>query len=261
MACFDLDLNDLHSVNKFADDFLANKCGQSPLHVLICNAGIMHVRYNEPIYSKQGYEQHFAVNHLAHYLLIKRLTPLLNRAHDETKVPARIINVASDAYTFVKAVPQDWSESLVNQDLTARFKKGSFEYYGFSKLCNVWCAAEINREQKALPERKIIAFSLHPGLVSTNLARDMGAVATVMLFLLRAYKTINPHATWGAITPREGAKTTMHCVNVKLAQVDDVEYYSQTVPGAKALRLKRTARDENASKKLVELSEALLNRL
>ena len=82
--------------------------------------------YKEPIYSKQGYEQHFAVNHLAHYLLIKNLTPLLINAFEETKVPSRIINVASDAYTFVKAIPTEWSESLVNQDLTSRFKKGLF---------------------------------------------------------------------------------------------------------------------------------------
>lgn len=53
-----LDLSDLASVKKAADDYLA---AGWPLHILILNAGVY--QSPEPI-TKQGYESSFGVNHL-----------------------------------------------------------------------------------------------------------------------------------------------------------------------------------------------------
>nr|CAD1830688.1 unnamed protein product [Ananas comosus var. bracteatus] len=82
----ELDLLSLDSVAKFADAWNARL---APLHVLINNAGIFAI--GEPQrFSKDGYEEHLQVNHLAPALLSMLLLPSLLRGS-----PSRIINVNS----------------------------------------------------------------------------------------------------------------------------------------------------------------------
>ncbi|KAG8635762.1 dehydrogenase/reductase SDR family member FEY isoform X2 [Manihot esculenta] len=82
----ELDLLSLESVAKFAEAWNARS---GPLHVLINNAGIFSI--GEPQkFSKDGYEEHMQVNHLAPALLSILLLPSLIRGS-----PSRIINVNS----------------------------------------------------------------------------------------------------------------------------------------------------------------------
>jgi NAD(P)-dependent dehydrogenase (short-subunit alcohol dehydrogenase family) len=92
----ELDLLSLDSVVKFADAWNAR---MAPLHVLINNAGIFSI--GEPQrFSKDGYEEHMQVNHLAPALLAVLLLPSLLRGS-----PSRIVNVNSVMHTvgFVDA--------------------------------------------------------------------------------------------------------------------------------------------------------------
>ncbi|XP_022639762.1 retinol dehydrogenase 12 isoform X2 [Vigna radiata var. radiata] len=81
-----VDLLSLDSVVRFAEAWNARS---APLHVLINNAGIFSI--GEPQkFSKDGYEQHLQVNHLAPALLSILLLPSLIRGS-----PSRIVNVNS----------------------------------------------------------------------------------------------------------------------------------------------------------------------
>jgi NAD(P)-dependent dehydrogenase (short-subunit alcohol dehydrogenase family) len=86
IAC---DLDSLSSVSEAAKNFLEKSGNQ--LDVLICNAGVMAV---PPGVSKDGYEIQFAVNHLAHALLMKICLSALQKAADE-KGDARIVSLTS----------------------------------------------------------------------------------------------------------------------------------------------------------------------
>ena len=54
-----MELGDLTSVSQFAQQFRALKL---PLHLLICNAGVMALRERRP--TVQGFEQQVGTNHI-----------------------------------------------------------------------------------------------------------------------------------------------------------------------------------------------------
>ncbi|KUF86934.1 pectate lyase G [Phytophthora nicotianae] len=82
-----LDVSDLESVNKFADEF---KARHNRLDLLINNAGVMAVPYAKTV---DGYERQFATNHLGHFALTAQLFPLLKQS-----TPSRVVNVSSLAH-------------------------------------------------------------------------------------------------------------------------------------------------------------------
>lgn len=58
-------------------------------------AGIMFVPYEE---TEDGFESHFAVNYLGHFLLSHLVLPAMKRASAITDTNPRIINVSSCAH-------------------------------------------------------------------------------------------------------------------------------------------------------------------
>ncbi|MFD1450062.1 hypothetical protein [Oceanobacillus sojae] len=57
----EMDLSSLKSVRDFANS-LSNL---PPLYAVVCNAGVQFVDHTH--YSKEGFEETFAVNHLSHF--------------------------------------------------------------------------------------------------------------------------------------------------------------------------------------------------
>jgi NAD(P)-dependent dehydrogenase (short-subunit alcohol dehydrogenase family) len=82
-----MDLSSFSSVKSAITKFAHNR-----LDILICNAGIMDV---PPALSKDGFEMHFATNHLGHALLIRELLPTLLRTADEPGSDVRLVIVSS----------------------------------------------------------------------------------------------------------------------------------------------------------------------
>lgn len=166
-----LDLADLASVNRFADAVRA----LGPIDAFIGNAGI---QLNAPKRSEQGYELTFATNHLAHYLLVRRLIDLIaahgrivltsSGTHDpahETGIPA-----PHHADAMRLAFPDTDPQRDGNAGIAGR------RAYSTSKLCNVMTIRELAARTTDRPDLTILAFD--PGFVpGTGLARSYGAVA------------------------------------------------------------------------------------
>ena len=116
----------------------------------------------------QGNELQTGTNHLGHFLLTKLLRPRL-----EASAPARIVNVSSSLHSRGKG--ERLLETLEGDPGYTRRKYVPFDSYGDSKLANVLFTKQL---AKVLPA-SVEAFSLHPGVIATNLTRSMGLVGSV----------------------------------------------------------------------------------
>ncbi|KAJ3693920.1 hypothetical protein LUZ60_009400 [Juncus effusus] len=152
----ELDLLSLESVVRFAEAFNAR---QAPLHALVNNAGIFSIGEPQRI-SKDGYEEHMQVNHLAPALLSMLLMPSLLRGS-----PSRIINVNSVMH-FVGFVDTE------DMNLTSgKTKYSSYLGYSNSKLAQVKFSSMLFK--KIPPEAGISVVCVSPGIVNTNVVRDL----------------------------------------------------------------------------------------
>ncbi|KAK9204889.1 hypothetical protein WN943_015154 [Citrus x changshan-huyou] len=151
IEAMELDLLSLDSVVRFAEAWNARL---GPLHVLINNAGIFSI--GEPQkFSKDGYEEHMQVNHLAPALLSILLFPSLIRGS-----PSRIINVNSVMHYVGFVDTEDMNV------VSGRRKYTSLMGYSGSKLAQIKFSSIL---QKRLPaESGINVVCVSPGIVSTN---------------------------------------------------------------------------------------------
>ena len=146
-----LELTDLASVREYALAFLDRS--DLALEALVCNAGIMAAPLER---TTQGHELHFGINHLGHFLLADALTPALR----ETK--GRVVSVSS-----LLSMIGDFALDLDDLDWNRR-EYDPWYAYGASKAQNVLFADEFARREG---KNGIVANSLHPGIVTTNLVR------------------------------------------------------------------------------------------
>ena len=147
------DFSSLAEVKRFSEEILANH-GQ--LHVLINNAAIGGgpKGSQERELSKDGYELRFAVNYLSHFLLTKKLLPLL-----KASAPARIVNIAS-----IGQSPFNFSDVQMEKNFD------SYEAYARSKLAQISFGFELAEQ---LEGGGITVNSLHPAtLMNTNMVAD-----------------------------------------------------------------------------------------
>lgn len=149
-----LDLADLASVRKFADEFKA-KYGR--LDLLVNNAGVMVPPYSK---TKDGFELQFGTNHLGHFTLTSRLFEML-----EKTVGSRVVNVSSIAHH---------RGNLDFDDLNWESRSyAPWSAYGDSKIANLYFTRELARRSSANgSDVKITAA--HPGWTATDLQRHSG---------------------------------------------------------------------------------------
>jgi retinol dehydrogenase-12 len=185
-----LDLGDLASVRKAADEFL--RLGE-PLHVLINNAGVGGARGR----TADGFEIHFGINHLGHFALTLALLALLT-----DHAPARIVNVASDAHYQAKGI---------NFGGLRNRTKGitGLPEYAVSKLCNVLFAAELGRR---LAGTGVTTYSLHPGVVASEIWRRVPWPARQVM-------------TRRMLTIEQGAETSLYCATSPEVAGESGKYY------------------------------------
>lgn len=131
---------------------------QRPVDAIVCNAGLMHVPSLELAH---GLEQHFVVNHLGHYLLVRRLLDRLREAPQ-----GRVVVVASALMSQAPPAGIDFD----NLDGSRGYDPVAM--YGQSKLANALFAFELARREAGT---RVTANALHPGVANTNLDRALPA--------------------------------------------------------------------------------------
>lgn len=183
-----MDLMDPHSIDAFAEKFLASG---RPLHLLINNAGIMWVPLRR---DSRGHESQLTTNYLAVFQLTARLWPALKKAGG-----ARVVNVSSGGHQFSDFDFED--PNFLNREYE------TLRGYGQSKTAVNLFSLEFDTRAKASHVR---GYALCPGAVGeTELSRD----APVDLFQKLGYSDaegkILPEVAASLKTIPQGAATTV----------------------------------------------------
>ncbi len=146
-----MDLTDPASIAAFAERIVASG---APVSILVNSAGIMATPLAR---DADGHESQFSTNHLGHFRLVAGLWPALAKAGG-----ARVVSVSSRGHQIG---PVDFDD----YDFRTR-AYDKWQAYGQSKTANALFARGLDRRGAAHGVR---AFSLHPGVILTYLARHL----------------------------------------------------------------------------------------
>ncbi|XP_032187626.1 dehydrogenase/reductase SDR family member on chromosome X isoform X1 [Mustela erminea] len=178
------DLASLKSIRQFVQTFKKKKI---PLHVLVNNAGVMMVPQRR---TRDGFEEHFGLNYLGHFLL----TNLLLDTMKESGSPgccARVLTVSSATHYIAE---------LDMEDLQGSRSYSPHGAYAQSKLALVLFTYHLQR-LLAAQGSPVTANVVDPGVVNTDLYRHVfwGTRLIKKLF-----------SWWFFKTPDEGAWTSVY---------------------------------------------------
>lgn len=137
---------DLASLDSCARAALAFAESARPLDVLIANAGVGGIRD----LTEDGFEIHFGVNHLGHFMLTHHLAGTFRPA-------SRVVVVSSEVHRRAGGIDFDKVRAKTRSI-------GGWAEYGVSKLANILFA---RRLAQLHPEWR--TYSLHPGVADTNI--------------------------------------------------------------------------------------------
>ena len=172
------------------------------IDVLLSNAGCYRLSRQVTV---DGFEEVFAVNHLAPFLLTNLLLDRLRES-----APSRVVVVASDAHL---------GRSLDFDDLQSERSYKSMNVYGKSKLANVMFTYALARR---LEGSGVTANSLHPGFVATNLGSGNRIPVKPFMFLFRL--------TGRAISVKQGADTPIYLASSPEVEGVSGEYFERRRP-------------------------------
>lgn len=219
----ELDLASLASIRRAAAELRER---HPALSVLVNNAGLI---LGDRRTTEDGFEATFGVNHLGHFLFTTLLEGALVQG-------ARVVNVASEAHRS--------SRGLRFDDLMVeRRRYGGLAVYADSKLANILFTRELARR---LEEKGVVAHAVHPGVVASRFGRD-GDTRGWFAF---GVKLVAPLM----ITPEKGARTSLHVATSAEAGATSGLYWSKQKP----VRPSRAAQDDEAARRLWEVSERLV---
>jgi len=159
------------------------------IDILMNNAGLILL---DKKFSEQGIEKTIAINHFGHYLLTDLLLPSLQKSNQP-----RIINTSSAAHR---------GATLDFDDLNYEHRSySSFGAYGRSKLANILFTHKL---AELYETDNLCSYSIHPGFVGSNFAKNNGMFAKIGMTILRPF----------AKSPKSGAQPLIY-----LAETDGIE--------------------------------------
>ena len=179
-----MDLADLSSVKTLADDLASS----GTIDLLINNAGVMASPLSRV---GNGWESQFAINHLGHFVFTEGLLPALRRSQ-----APRVVALSSLA---PRISPIRWEDpSFEPSDYN------KWVAYGQSKTANALFARHLNAR-----EEDILAFSVHPGGIMTELQRHLSLEEQVARGWLNEDGTMPEMVKAFFKTPAQGTATTL----------------------------------------------------
>ena len=189
------DLSSQNEIKKAAEEF---KSLNTPLHVLLNNAGLINMERKETV---DGFEAVFALNHLAYYSLTNLLLENLKNGY-----PSRIVNVSSGAHAFVKGFDFD--------DVQALNSYKPFQVYGYSKLANILFTKKLS---SLLEDEKITVNCLHPGVVGTAFGQNNGSLQKALFFIAKPFIR----------SPEKGAESSVYlCSSPDVSNISGEYFYN-----------------------------------
>lgn len=224
-----LDLASFASIRNAAKILLDT---EDQINLLINNAGVFGLPYTK---TEDGFEIHFSVNHLGHFLFTCLLLPRILRS-----TPARIVNVASLFYTIGSIDFNDINLEGGGYNPTLAYCR--------SKLANILFT-------KALAERLdgtgVSTYCLCPGAVATNIQQNW----ELSLFNLYGLLKTNLARKIFFKTPENGAKTIIYCAVDEAATAENGLFYRNERPAY----LMGKAQNKETIKRLWEESVRMVN--
>ncbi|MEM8773979.1 MAG: SDR family NAD(P)-dependent oxidoreductase [Pseudomonadota bacterium] len=213
----ELELGSFASIRAFAERILAK---HQKIDILINNAGVMASPYSETC---DGFELQFGSNHLGHFLMTKLLMPALGEG-------SRVVALSSAAHQYSPVLFDDIGFNATDYEKWAA--------YGQSKTANALFAVGLNARLK---EAGAEAFSVHPGVIQTELARhmteeDMEMFAGGIESGAIPIKSIPQGAAtqvYAATAPELSGKGGAYLADVQIAPIEDsTEDFSKVRPYA-----------------------------
>jgi NAD(P)-dependent dehydrogenase (short-subunit alcohol dehydrogenase family) len=211
------DLSLLAEVRRAAEEILKR---EERLDVLVNNAGGFFWKRME---TAEGLEMTFALNHLNYFLLTNLLLEKL-----KASAPSRIVCVSSDAHRGGR---------LNFDDLQNKRKYAGFPAYAQSKLMNVLFTYELSRR---LAGSGVTANALHPGFVASGFGKNNGLLFRVAM----------PLAQLGAISPQEGARTSITLASSPELEGVSGKYFTKE----KEVQSAPASYDEESARRLWDVS-------
>ncbi|XP_072513408.1 polyprenol dehydrogenase isoform X2 [Salminus brasiliensis] len=179
-----LDLASLKSVRQFVQRF---KSKGLPLHVLVNNAGVMLVPERK---TEDGFELHFGLNYLGHFLLTNLLLDTLRNSAKSGQC-SRVVTISSATH---------YGGRLDLNDLQGRSCYCAHGAYSQSKLALVLFTYHLQDRLWAQGD-PVTANAVDPGMVDTALYENLSSPAQLAK---------RPVAKLLFRTPAEGASTGIY---------------------------------------------------
>uniref|UniRef100_A0A1Y1LK58 Uncharacterized protein n=1 Tax=Photinus pyralis TaxID=7054 RepID=A0A1Y1LK58_PHOPY len=220
-----LDLSSLDSVSDCANKLL--EC-EDKINILVNNAGVMMCPKTK---TKDGFEMQIGTNHFGHFLFTLLLLPRIIKS-----APSRIVNVSSAAQA---------KGSINFEDLNFDVREYSpLNAYRQSKLANVLFTKELARKLDESHIENVTVYSLHPGVIVTELGRHLDDTYfrgfTLMLSPFRVFMK----------NVEQGAQTSIYCSVDESAGKETGLYYAECAVAEPCAN----AKDMEAAKKLWDVS-------
>lgn len=174
-----VDLADVNSTYAFCEGMRKRR---ARFDIVVCNAGMVPAKSRK---TKQGFEEQFAVNYLANFILITELlkngcipntvfaagTSPENAIGGRLRSVPRIIFISSE--THRNSFEIDFDNFGAYKDYVM---KGSVAEYGYTKLLLSTFAVELDRRLNK-GSTQVAVQHLCPGAVNTNIAREAPTIA------------------------------------------------------------------------------------
>ncbi len=196
LAC---DLSELASVRAAVNTVHATKI---ELDGILANAGIMAL---PELHQAHGVELQFFTNHVGHFVLT---TGLIDRLAPN----ARVVMVSSGAHRYAAQL------GLELENLDGANDYHPWRMYGRSKLANILFAQSL-AARFATDGLGRTAYSLHPGVIRTNLTRHIDDAETLLGSMATSMKSIE-----------QGAATSLYVATQPGLDALSGSYFSDCAP-------------------------------
>ena len=208
-----LDLSLLANIRNFLQKW------DMPLDGLINNAGVQFV--NETKFTRDGFEETIAVNHLAAFMLTTGLMPHLtggsvlfigSGTHNPNYPFGKMFGFRGAQYTTMNDLLEGKSNALTT-------KQKNLDRYATSKLLNTIMAVELSRRFKAFS-----SYALDPGMMpGTGLARDHNST---IQFLWKKVMPITGHLLPDTTSTRRSGKVAAWIMETSTIKNQSGEIFS-----------------------------------